>query len=131
MPQGAKVHKHRKKARAKAQPYQAHRDAKRTKKGGRARKAKTAKGRAASSQKARSALGGWVRDFEMMAARRLTSTGATLSMGHLKGLAKIQAKIDQEKKLTAKNKTRAAQVERKAARMVAAAQKELEELHGP
>ena len=64
-------------------------------------------------------------------AQKLRSTGATLSMRDLKEKAGKQATIDREKLLHARNKTRAAQAERKAKRMMAVATKELEELIAP
>lgn len=85
--------------------------------------------RFANSQKN---AGSWVRTVEMMAAQKLRSTGATLSISDLKSKAAEQAQYNKKRLLVQRNKTRAAQAERKATRLVAAASKELEELtHGP
>jgi len=131
MPQGQRKLAHRRKARSAASPYPARKAAKVTKKGKLKRGAKTNKARKDVGALLQKKSGSWIRNVEMMAAQKLKSTGANLSMSDLKSKAAEQAQFDKARMLTRRNKTRAAQAERKANRIIATATKELEELHTP
>ena len=69
--------------------------------------------------------------MEAITAQKLRSTGATIHLRDLKEKAGEQAVFEKERMLQKRNKTRAAQAERKAKRLIAVATKELEELVAP